>query len=109
MNPYRTHNCNELRTCHANQEVRLAGWVAAKRDHGGLLFVDLRDPGGMAAGGVIQLVAHPAEPAGAVLERVRVESTISVVGTVVERSPENVNPKLVPRDVSRRTPREKSA
>ena len=59
---------------------RLAGWVAAKRDHGGLLFVDLRDPGGLEPGGLVQLVAHPGRPAFEVLSHLRVESVVSVVG-----------------------------
>jgi aspartyl-tRNA synthetase len=74
--------------------VRLAGWVAAKRDHGGLLFVDVRDPGGLTPGGVVQLVSHPDQPGFAVLSGLRVESTVSVVGEVVARSPATVNPKL---------------
>ncbi|MBO0746954.1 MAG: aspartate--tRNA ligase [Acidimicrobiaceae bacterium] len=94
VNRYRDRRGGTLRLDDVGTTLRLAGWVAAKRDHGGLLFVDLRDPASGRAGGLIQLVAHPDEPAGAVLERVRLESTVSVVGTVVARSPETVNPKL---------------
>ena len=89
VNRYRDRRGGALRLDDVGATVRLAGWVAAKRDHGGLLFVDLRD-----ASGLIQLVAHPDDEAGAVLERVRVESTVSVAGTVVARSAETVNPKL---------------
>ena len=76
------------------RRVRVAGWVAAKRDHGGLLFVDLREPGGLAPGGLVQLVGHPGRPAFEVLSHLRVESVISVSGEVVARPPETVNPKL---------------
>ena len=74
--------------------MRLAGWVAAKRDHGGLLFVDLREPGGVEPGGLVQLVGHPGQPAFEVLAHLRVESVISVSGQVAARPPETVNPKL---------------
>ncbi|MCL2393825.1 MAG: aspartate--tRNA ligase [Acidimicrobiaceae bacterium] len=89
VNRYRDRRGGDLRQGDVGATVRLAGWLAAKRDHGGLLFVDLRD-----ASGLVQLVAHPGEEAGAVLEGLRVESTVSVVGTVVARSTETVNPKL---------------
>ena len=79
--------------------VRLAGWVAAKRDHGGLLFVDLRDPGGLEPGGLVQLVAHPDVAAFEVLSHLRVESVISVSGQVVARTPETVNAKLATGEV----------
>ena len=94
VNRYRDHRCGDLRPSDVGREVRLAGWVAAKRDHGGLLFVDLRDPSGGTAGGLVQLVAHPGRPAFEVLESLRLESVVSVTGTVLARSPETVNPRL---------------
>jgi aspartyl-tRNA synthetase len=76
------------------RQVRLAGWIAAKRDHGGLLFLDLRDPSGVEAGGLVQLVAHPEMADFELLSQLRVESVISLSGQVVSRSPETLNPKL---------------
>lgn len=94
VNRYRDHRCGDLRVDDVGSTVRLAGWIAAKRDHGGLLFVDLRDPAGMASGGVVQLVVHPDQPAFPVLEGLRLESVVSVTGQVIARSPETVNPRL---------------
>ncbi len=71
------------------QRLRLAGWIAAKRDHGGLLFVDLRD-----AGGVLQLVSHPDRPGFDTLSRLRLESVVAVAGEVVAREEKDFNPKL---------------
>ncbi len=99
VNRYRNHRCGELRRADVGREVRLAGWMAAKRDHGGLLFVDLRDPGGLVPGGVVQLVVHPDEPAFPVLSELRLESVVSVVGTVIARAPETVNPRLATGEV----------
>ena len=93
-NQYRDTRCGALRADDVGRVVRLAGWVAAKRDHGGLLFVDVRDPGGIVPGGVVQLVSHPDQPGFETLSGLRVESTISVTGEVVARTPETVNPKL---------------
>jgi aspartyl-tRNA synthetase len=78
-----------LRPEHVGQTVRLAGWVHRKRDHGNLLFVDLRDHYGLT-----QCVVTPGSPAFKVAEGLRNESVISVVGTVVSRTDENVNPAL---------------
>jgi len=89
MHAYRTHNCGQLRATDAGAEVRLSGWVHSKRDHGGLLFIDLRDHYGLT-----QIVV-PA--GGAVFEEasaLRVESVITVTGTVVPREAATVNPKL---------------
>src|ERR1700736_4477641 len=93
-NRYRDTRAGDLRTADVGRTVRLAGWVAGKRDHGGLLFVDLRDPGGSEPGGLVQLVAHPDVTAFEVLSRLRVESVVSVSGQVVARTPETVNAKL---------------
>ncbi len=89
MHPYRTHSCGELRLPHAGETVRLSGWVHRKRDHGQLLFVDLRDNFGLT-----QCVIDVSSPLFTELEAVRVESVITVSGPVVERAPETVNPSL---------------
>ncbi len=89
MHAYRTHTCGELRREHVGKTVRLAGWLHRKRDHGGLLFVDLRDNFGLT-----QCVLLPENPHFAILERMRVESVVSVTGTVVARSDETVNDGL---------------
>jgi aspartyl-tRNA synthetase len=89
MHPYRTHNCGELRTGQVGQTVRLSGWVHRKRDHGQLLFIDLRDHYG-----VTQVVFQPEQPFFADAERVRLESVITVTGRVVARSPDTINPNL---------------
>ncbi len=89
MHPYRTHRCGELRLSHAGETVRLSGWVHRKRDHGQLLFVDLRDNFGLT-----QCVIDASSPLFAELEAVRVESVITVTGPVVGRAAETVNPSL---------------
>ena len=89
MHLYRTHTCGELRQTHVGETVRLSGWVHRKRDHGGLLFVDLRDHYGLT-----QCVVTPSNENFARLERIRVESVITVEGQVVARDAETVNPNL---------------
>ncbi len=89
MHAYRTHNCAELRLANVGETVRLSGWVHRKRDHGHLLFVDLRDHYG-----VTQVVADTDSPAFRTLDRLRLESVVTVEGTVVARSAETVNPNL---------------
>ena len=89
MHAYRTHTCGALRPEAVGETVRLSGWVHRKRDHGGLLFVDLRDHYG-----VTQLVVEPESPSFAAIERLRAESVIRVDGKVVARSAETVNPNL---------------
>ncbi len=89
MHAYRSHTCGELRKTEVGQAVRLSGWVHRKRDHGGLLFIDLRDHYGLT-----QLVVEPEAPFFAEIERVRTESVIKVDGTVVARDAEAVNPNL---------------
>ncbi|HEV8016278.1 MAG TPA: aspartate--tRNA ligase [Stellaceae bacterium] len=89
MHQYRTTTCGALRLAAAGSEVRLAGWVHRKRDHGQLLFVDLRDHYG-----VTQCVIDISSPLFAKVDALRLESVISVSGTVVERSAETVNRKL---------------
>ena len=89
MHSYRSHDCGALRREQIGQEVRLSGWIHRKRDHGQLLFVDLRDHYGLT-----QCVADVSSPIFPVLEAARPESVIQVTGRVVERAPETVNPKL---------------
>jgi aspartyl-tRNA synthetase len=89
MHPYRTHNCGQLRASNVGEKVRLSGWIHRKRDHGGVLFVDLRDHYG-----ITQIVAAAGSPMLEVLDSLRVESVVSVTGDVVARGPEVVNPKL---------------
>ena len=87
MHAYRTHSCAELRLGDVGETVRLSGWVHRKRDHGHLLFVDLRDHYG-----ITQIVADADSPAFKVLDRIRVESVVTVEGKVVARLAETVNP-----------------
>jgi len=89
MHAYRTHTCAELRLADVGKTVRLSGWVHRKRDHGHLLFVDLRDHYG-----ITQIVADTDSPAFRTLDRIRVESVVTVEGEVVARSPDTVNPNL---------------
>ncbi len=89
MHAYRTHVCDALRAAEVGQTVRLSGWVHSKRDHGGLLFIDLRDHYG-----ITQCVFLAGSPALAVADQVRVESVVTVTGTVVAREPGTINPKL---------------
>ncbi len=86
---YRTHNCAALGAAEIGGVARLSGWVHAKRDHGGLLFIDLRDHFG-----ITQCVFPAGAPAFAAAEALRVESVITVTGTVVERAPGTANAKL---------------
>ncbi|MFL5295836.1 MAG: aspartate--tRNA ligase [Phenylobacterium sp.] len=89
MHAYRTHTCGALRAADTGQTVRLSGWIHRKRDHGGLIFIDLRDNYGLT-----QLVLHPGTPGFKLAEHLRAESVIRVDGEVVARSPETVNPNL---------------
>jgi aspartyl-tRNA synthetase len=89
MHPYRTHTCGELRRSDTGKEVRLSGWVHRVRDHGGLLFIDLRDHYGLT-----QIVCDPDSPAFATAEKLRAEWVIRTDGAVKTRTPETVNPNL---------------
>ncbi|TRO95797.1 aspartate--tRNA ligase [Glycocaulis profundi] len=86
---WRTHTCGALRKADVDGEVTLSGWVHRKRDHGGLLFIDLRDHYGLT-----QCVLEPESEHFARLERIRVESVITVTGKVVARSADTVNSNL---------------
>jgi aspartyl-tRNA synthetase len=87
--PYRNIRAGHVSEAHVGERLRLAGWVAAKRDHGGLLFVDLRD-----ASGILQLVSHPDRRGFEALGRLRLESVVSVAGEVVARDEKDYNPRL---------------
>jgi len=89
MHAYRTHTCGALRASDTGSTVRLSGWIHRKRDHGGLMFIDLRDHYGLT-----QLVLHPGTPGFEVVERLRAESVIRVDAEVVARTPETINSNL---------------
>src|SRR5690349_18462414 len=89
MHAYRSHTCAALRASNVGETVRLSGWIHRKRDHGQLLFVDLRDHYG-----ITQIVTDTDSAAFKVLDRIRVESVVTVEGEVVARSKETVNPNL---------------
>ena len=86
---YRTHTCGALRPQNVGQEARLSGWVQRKRDHGNLLFIDLRDHYG-----VTQVVVDAGSPVFKTAEAVRTESVITVTGKVVARDAATINPRL---------------
>src|ERR1043166_5983013 len=88
-NRYRTHPCNLLRATDVGRIVRLSGWVHRKRDHGQLLFIDLRDHYG-----ITQCVFTPNSPVFDVATSAKLETVISVAGNVVGRAEEYVNPAL---------------
>lgn len=89
MHAYRSHTCAELNKSHVGETVRLSGWVHRVRDHGGLLFIDLRDHYG-----VTQVMADPDSPVFAEIEKVRSEWCIRIDGTVKARDESLVNPKI---------------
>ncbi|MGN6101907.1 MAG: amino acid--tRNA ligase-related protein, partial [Devosia sp.] len=89
MHRYRSHTCAQLRPADVGANVRLSGWVHRVRDHGGLLFIDLRDHYGLT-----QCVVDPDSPAFGKAETVRSEWVIRVDGRVKARTPETVNPNL---------------
>ena len=94
MHRYRSHTCNELSREDIGQTVRVSGWVNSKRDHGNLLFIDLRDHYGLT-----QVVTQQGDPAFELLARVRSESVLCVTGKVIARDEENRNPSLKTGDV----------
>ncbi len=89
MHAYRSHTCAELNTSHVGQTVRLAGWVNRVRDHGGILFIDLRDHYG-----ITQVLADPDSPVFAEVEKVRSEWCIRIDGVVKARDASLVNAKI---------------
>ncbi|HRU00699.1 MAG TPA: aspartate--tRNA ligase, partial [Victivallales bacterium] len=94
MNKFRTHTCGELRITDAGKNVKLAGWVHSVRDHGGIVFIDLRDHYG-----ITQIVINPQMDFYKTAENWRVESVISFSGKVVPRSPETINKKIATGEV----------
>ena len=89
MHVYRTHTCGELREAHVGEAARLSGWVHRKRDHGHLLFIDLRDDYGLT-----QCVVEPDAAAFAAVDSVSPESVVTVTGEVVARTADTVNPNI---------------
>ena len=89
MHAYRSHTCGALRASDAGTEARISGWIHSKRDHGGLLFIDLRDHYG-----ITQCVFPAGSEAFATVDPLRVESVITVTGQVVKREG-TINPRLV--------------
>ena len=89
MHRYRTHTCGELRAADVGRPARLSGWVHRKRDHGQLLFIDLRDTFGLT-----QCVVNASSPCFEAASGLRLESVVTLTGTVVARGPEAVNPRL---------------
>ena len=86
---YRTHTCGELRKADVGRQVRLSGWIHSVRDHGGVIFIDLRDHYGLT-----QIVINPEREFYQALDKWRVESVVRFDGEVVARTAETVNPKL---------------
>lgn len=89
MHRYRTHNCGALTTAETDKTVRLSGWIHRKRDHGNLLFIDLRDHYG-----ITQCVMETSSTFFKKAEAARNESVVTITGKVVKRTPETVNPKM---------------
>ena len=89
MNKYRTHNCNELSISNNGEEIILSGWINKKRDHGNLLFIDLRDNYG-----ITQCIIDKSNESFKSLEKIQLESVIKVNGKVIKRSNETINSDL---------------
>ena len=89
MHQYRTNNCGELTQDNIGNLVKLSGWIHSKRDHGSLLFIDLRDQFG-----ITQVVVDKKNKIFSLLDDLKIESVITVVGEVVARSSETVNNKI---------------
>jgi len=89
LNTYRTHNCDELRIKDVGKKVLLSGWINKKRDHGNLLFVDLRDNYG-----ITQCIIDKENPNFSILEKIQLETVIKVDGEVINRSKETINKEI---------------
>src|SRR5215472_5419491 len=94
MHAYRTDTCGALRLADSGRTARLSGWVHRKRDHGQLLFIDLRDHYGLT-----QCVVDVSAPLFAAVEGLRLESVVSFTGRVVKRSEDTINPALATGEV----------
>ena len=94
MHRYRTHNCGELSEKDENSRVKISGWVHRKRDHGSLVFVDLRDHFGLT-----QCVVDTSDSAFSIVESLRNESVVTITGFVKKRSDETVNQNLTTGEV----------
>ena len=88
-NKYRTHNCNELRKTHVDENIILSGWINKKRDHGNLLFIDLRDNYG-----VTQCIIDKANSNFKELEKIQLETVVKIEGKVVNRSGDTINNEI---------------
>src|SRR6202046_2997228 len=97
MHAYRTHTCGQLRKADVGQTVRLSGWVHRRRDHGGLIFIDLRDHYGLT-----QCVIEPGAAAFAAVDSARAEWVLTFTGRVVARPAETVNTDLTTGEVELR-------
>ena len=89
MHAFRSHTCAELTEANVGQPVRLSGWVNRKRDHGQLVFVDLRDHYGLT-----QCVVDSSDPTFSAVEATRLESVVTITGTVLKRSDDTINTSL---------------
>ena len=89
MNKYRTHYCNELRKKDIDKNIILSGWVNKKRDHGNLLFIDLRDNYG-----ITQCIIDKDNKNFLPLEKIQLETVIKIEGKVIKRSSETVNDEI---------------
>ena len=89
MNKYRTHNCNELRKENVGKDICLSGWINKKRDHGNLLFIDLRDNYG-----ITQCIIDKENSNFKELEKIQLETVIKIEGTVINRSKETINKEI---------------
>jgi len=89
VNKYRTHNCNELTKSNSGEKIILSGWINKKRDHGNLLFIDLRDNYGMT-----QCIIDKSNKNFKILEKIQLESVIKINGNVIKRSDDTINSDL---------------
>jgi aspartyl-tRNA synthetase len=89
MHAYRSHTCGQLRNENVGQTIKISGWIFRKRDHGNLLFFDLRDHYG-----ITQVVFHPSRSFFESATHQRLESVVTIVGKVVKRDPNTINPNM---------------